>query len=98
VTGRLIALNGASADAGVRFGGEPVSIGSGPEAAVRIEAGADVAPVHALVWIKDGKIMLRHVAGHSRRTLVDGRPVEWVILEDGDVFSVGSHRWRVARE
>lgn len=97
-TAWLVSLSGNGSDARVRFGGEPLTIGSAPDAAVRVVASPDVAGVHAQVWMKDGKIMLRHLASGARRTTVDGRPVEWVILEDGDVFVVGTHKWRVSRD
>jgi VWFA-related protein len=94
---RLVSLDG-SADGAVVFGREPLVLGSSLHAGVRIAAAADVAPVHALVWVKDGKIMLRHAGGGARRTSVDGRPIDWVILEDGDVFAIGTHRYRVEQE
>lgn len=94
---RLVSLDGGD-DGGVVFGREPLVIGSSLQAGVRVAATADVAPMHALVWVKDGKIMLRHTGGGARRTSVDGRPIDWVILEDGDVFAIGPHRYRVEHE
>ena len=50
-----------------------------------------------MIWVKDQKIMLRHVGGPRRSTLAGGRPVDWVTLEDGEEFSVGPHRFRAER-
>ena len=74
----------------------PVSIGSAASCAVRLPASAAVAPQHAAVWVKDRKIMLRHVGGPSRTTVTSGKPVDWVTLDDGEEFSVGPHRFRAA--
>jgi hypothetical protein len=45
--------------------------------------------------MRDGKIMLRHRAPGRRPTLVAGKPVDWVILEHGDEFTIGRYRFRV---
>ena len=50
-----------------------------------------------MVWVKDQKIMLRHVGGLRRSTIAGGKPVDWVALEDGEEFSVGPHRFRAHR-
>jgi hypothetical protein len=80
-------------------GDVPLVIGSDAQADLRIEASRDVAPRHASLWLNDGRITLRHTGG-MRPTLVDGRPIEVVILEDGDEFAIGHHRFRaeVSRE
>ena len=92
--GRLVALDPAEPGRTFDFASTPLRIGSGPECEVRLPSSADVAPQHALVWMKDGKIMLRHVGGVRRGTLSNGQPVEWVILDGGDEFAVGQHRYR----
>jgi len=95
---RIVSLNGATGDvASFELSPIPISIGSGSECNVRLPASDDVAPRHALVWAKDGKIMLRHVGGRRRATVAAGRPVDWVILDEGDEFSLGGHRFRAGR-
>jgi hypothetical protein len=76
------------------FGGTPLVFGTDPKADVRLGRSREVAPRHAMLWVRDGKIMLRHTGG-ARQTLSAGRPVDWLILEEGDEFSIGPHRWRI---
>lgn len=92
--GCLVALTGDEAGTRFDFGITRITLGSDPRCEVVLEHSADVASRHALVWIKDGKIMLRNLAGGARTTTVSGRPIDWVILDDGDEFAVGPHRYR----
>jgi len=91
--GRIVALNGDAAGTAYEFGEVPIVIGSDAAATVRLPRGADVAPRHAQVWVRDGKMMLRHTGG-SRPTMVGGRQVDWVILDPGDEFTIGGMRFR----
>jgi hypothetical protein len=95
--GRLLALTGALAGRAYEFGPVPLTIGSEPETDVVLSPSDEIAGRHAAIWIKDGKIMLRHLGGGRRTTRVDGKAVSWVILEDGDEFDVGGHRYRAER-
>jgi hypothetical protein len=95
--GRLIPLNGGAGDAAIDFGAIPVTFGSGRHANVRLEPSPGVAANHALLWMKNGRIMLRHVGGSRKATLVADRPIEWVTLDDGDEFAIGPHRYRAER-
>ena len=92
--GCLVALTGDNAGTRFGFGVTPIALGSDPKCEVRLEHAEEVAPRHALVWIKDGKMMLRHVGGPRRSTLVGARPVDWVILDEGDELTVGANRYR----
>jgi VWFA-related protein len=94
--GRLILLDGSPPPA-YDFTSAPLRIGSGHDCEVRLPPSPEVAPRHAAVWMRDGKIMLRHTGGSRRPTLVNGRPSDWIILEHGDEFVVGPHRFRVER-
>jgi hypothetical protein len=38
-------------------------------------------------------MMLRHTGG-MRPTTVNGRAVDWLILDDGDVFAIGPYVYR----
>jgi hypothetical protein len=94
IEARIVALSGEGAGQAVQVGSAPVVIGSDEAADLRVERSHDVAPRHAQVWVRDGKIMLRHVGG-QKKTMVMGRPIEWLILDDGDEFSIGPYRYRV---
>jgi hypothetical protein len=72
----------------------PLVLGSDSTADIRLE-GSDVSARHATVWVRGGKLTLRHTGG-VRPTLVDGMPVDVVILEDGDEFVIAGHRFRAA--
>ena len=76
------------------IGGTPLVIGSSPESDIRLASDDAVAARHATVWLGDGRLRLRHIGG-SRPTLYDGRPVDVIILEPGDEFTIGRDRFRV---
>ena len=92
--GRIVALDGDAAGTAYQFGAVPITLGSAASSDVRIDASADVAPRHALLWMKDDKMMLRHVGGIRRKTLVTGRPADWLILDDRDEIRIGAQRFR----
>lgn len=81
--------------AGTHFGSEfevgpkPVSIGSASSCAVRID---DMAQEEARVWVRDGHLMYHK---KTRLTLIasDGITGGWTILEPGDTFDIGDHRF-----
>jgi hypothetical protein len=91
---RVSAVSGEQAGTSYQFGSVPIVIGSDSAADVRLQRSREVAPKHAQLWVRDGKIMLRHTGG-VRQTFSAGRPVDWLILEEGDEFSIGPHVYRV---
>jgi VWFA-related protein len=91
----VTALSGEQAGTAVRFGRTPIVFGSDAAADVRIPRSQVVAPRHAMLWVRGGKIMLRHTGG-PRPTLSGGRPVDWLILEEGDEFAIGPQKYRVS--
>ena len=93
-TGLLTRLDAEGGSAGLTA--TPVSIGSSADCGMRLPESIPVAPRHATIWVKDQKIILRHVGGHSRSTMASGKPIDWVTLDDGEEFSVGPHRFRAA--
>jgi Mg-chelatase subunit ChlD len=96
VTGRLLPA-GSDATSSIVFGATPITIGSQPTCDIVLEPAPDVAPRHAQLWMRDGKMTLRHLGGGRRATTIAGRRIDWVILEDGDEFAVGPHRYRAER-
>jgi hypothetical protein len=91
---RITGLTGEHTGTSFLFGSTPIVIGSDAEADVRLARSPEVAARHAMLWVRDGKIMLRHTGG-QRQTLSAGRQVDWVILEEGDEFSIGPYHYRV---
>lgn len=86
--------------AGVRsyeFGSVPLRIGSATDSDVRVEASPDVAPRHAAIYMRDRKIVLRHTGGSRRPTLVAGQAIDLVMLDDGDEFTIGPHKFRAEK-
>jgi hypothetical protein len=67
----------------------PFSIGSSPNCDLVLGATDDVVAHHARVWLRDGKVMIHHVAD-SGQTTVNGKPTYWASLEDGDQIAFGS--------
>jgi hypothetical protein len=76
-------------DKGKRFPlvGKSVSVGSGPQNAIRLADGA-VSGRHAGVSIEDGRFEIVDL-GSRNGVLVNGRRTPRRLLEDGDVITVG---------
>jgi len=75
------------------LGPGPIIIGSSRrECTIVLPESLDVAPVHARMWLRDGKYTLTHAGGFRRRTLVGGNATERCVLEHGDEVQIGSHR------
>lgn len=89
-TGRLIERDGERV---FELGSGPAVIGSSPRVATIVLNGGDVAPEHTRIWLRDGRYLLHHVGGMSRKTLVGGHEADWVVLEPGDEVQVGT--WRL---
>ncbi len=75
------------------LGAGPIIIGSSPRLATIVLNGSDVAPEHTRIWLRDGRYLLHHVGGMSRKTLIGGHPADWVVLEPGDELQIGG--WRL---
>jgi hypothetical protein len=83
---RLRFVSGGEAGSSISLGGEEA--GDDSEGSEIILLGAD-APVRIRVWRRDGNYMLQHVEGPP--VAVDGETLMLpiVVLDDGDVISVG---------
>jgi hypothetical protein len=74
---------------------QPTTIGTSDESHLRLDdAAGKVAEEHARIWSRDGKLMFHQIA-RSAASLVGGRPVSWVSLENGDEIQIGDYRLRV---
>ena len=92
---RSLKLSGPAGEETFEIGDEPMTLGSGSECQIRLETGEGaVAEQHARVWLRDGRLMLHHLAPRHE-SLVAGRPVTWVSLETGDEVQIGPYRLRV---
>ncbi len=68
---------------------EPVLIGSSDECRLQLPQADGIAPLHARIWWKDGRVMF-HDLGHGTTT-VNGNSVRWASLSEGDVLTVGPY-------
>ena len=53
--------------------------------------GEGIAPRHLRLWHREGRFMLHDLTGRGG-VLVNGRPVLWAVLEDGDSIELGPYR------
>jgi VWFA-related protein len=89
--GLLISRAGADLGSEYTVGGKPVSVGSGARCGVRIDD-ADMAAEEARIWIRNGHLMVHRMT--KLTTMVnEGTSGGWMILEPGDTFEVGQHRF-----
>jgi VWFA-related protein len=72
-------------------------VGTAPDNEVRISDDGGVAPHHARIWVRDGRVMLHHLAP-GFQTLMSAQPVEWASVEPGQDVVIGSATLRVATE
>ncbi len=87
---RLVMIEGASAEKAFALNGHPLTLGSDGESDVLI---AGAAPRQARLWYREGRFMVHNVAA-SPTTLINGRPIVWAVLKDGDVLTAGPCRLR----
>jgi pSer/pThr/pTyr-binding forkhead associated (FHA) protein len=66
---------------------QPVTIGCDPECEIVLRDEA-VAPAHARIWFRDGRFLF-HRLDRPREVKVSGRPLDWAVLESGDVITIG---------
>ena len=89
--GLLISRAGPDAGNEYEVGGRPVSIGSGTRCAVRIDDD-DLSAEEARIWVRNERLMVHRM---TRLTSVaaDGTVGGWTILDAGDSFEIGAHRF-----
>ena len=76
----------------VRFavGEEPQTIGWAEGCQIRLPEAPGFAPEHARVWLQEARLILHHLAPGTT-TLVNGEPVVWASVGEGDEFKVGPY-------
>jgi hypothetical protein len=71
--------------------GRPLTVGSSSDCDVVLPNGSEAATGRVRVWRRDGRFMLHNLSrGESVR--VGGKPVSWVVLEDGDEIDINGSR------
>lgn len=89
--GVLIARAGTDLGTEYLVGGRPVSIGSGYSCGVRVDD-PGLAGEEARIWISKGHLML-HRMTKITAMVADGNSGGWQILDQGDAFEIGGHRF-----
>jgi VWFA-related protein len=78
------------------IGRQPATIGSSAHCEVVLPAAPGLAAEHARAWLRDGRIMVHHLAA-GYQTAVAGQSVEWASLAAGDQCAVGPYVFRFVR-
>ncbi len=76
-------------DARVSVGEAPVTIGYTADCTIVLPNGSGARQGRVRVWLRDGRYMLHNLSPRLGSVSVAGRPVTWVVLDDGDEISVG---------
>ena len=88
---RLIVETGPQAGEVIELLDEPVTLGADDGCTLRLGDGEGrVAAEHARIWRRRGRFIIRQLGGQPC-ILVDGRPIPWALLEDGDRIEIGEH-------
>lgn len=91
---RRVTVIGPDGEETFEIGHEPLTIGTSSECQIKLEPAAGVAGTHARCWLREGTLMLHHLA-RSYQTIVGGVDVTWVSLATGDEAIIGPYRLRV---
>jgi hypothetical protein len=75
------------------LGMTPVTIGYSADCTVKLDGGNAPSMERVRVWWRDGNFML-HNLSRAGRVSIGGKPVTWVVLEDGDEVEIGSQMVR----
>jgi hypothetical protein len=78
---RLIVETGPQAGEVIELLDEPVTLGADDGCTLRLGDG---------IWRRRGRFIIRQLGGQPC-ILVDGRPIPWALLEDGDRIEIGEH-------
>jgi VWFA-related protein len=69
-------------------GASPVTIGFTPDCSLVLANGGGPRQERVRIWLRDGRYMLHSLSSRGSVS-VAGKPVTWVVLEDGDEIQVG---------
>ena len=71
------------------LGRAPFTVGSGSGCHL-VLPGEGIAPYHLRLWYREGRFML-HDLTRRGEVMVNGHPVLWAVLEDGDIIELGPY-------
>ena len=83
----VVVIDGRSLGAMFELSPEPVTIGRDPDNHLVIDE-VGVSRQHAVVWLAEGKAVVRDTDSKNG-TYVNGRPIQQLLLEDGDLMFIG---------
>ncbi len=75
------------------------TIGTAPHCRVALPGSAEVAAEHARITVRRGRVRFHHLT-ETGRSLINGQPSTWVVLEPGDEIRIGPYvcRYLAAHE
>jgi VWFA-related protein len=94
--GRITVMRGPATIEIFDADGGPVTIGTAATCTLQLPAEEGVENEHARLWWRDGSPMV-HSLGRDALTLLNGEPVRWASLGDGDQLTVGPFVLRFTR-
>lgn len=89
--GLLISRAGSDFGSEYTVGGSPISIGAGARCGVRVND-PDLGAEEARIWVRKGHLMV-HRMTKLTTVMNQGGTGGWAILEPGDSFDIGEHRF-----
>lgn len=72
-----------------QLGSQPMTIGFSTDCSVNLQNGVVGGLERVRIWRREGRYMLHNLSQFASIT-VGGRTISWVILEDGDVITLGA--------
>jgi hypothetical protein len=94
-TARLVVVEGPLAGRSFELRADAaVTVGSDPDCEIVLEPAEGLTvPQLARIWPREDRFML-HLLAPDVPASVQGRPLVWVVLEDGDLIELGPYRLR----
>ena len=94
-TARIVVEAGPQAGEVLELREGPVTVGADDCCELRLtDARGRVAGEHARIWCRQGRFVIGQLAGGYPHLVIEGRPIPWALLEDGDRIEIGEHALR----
>lgn len=91
-----LVLQSSAGERRVPIRSAPLRIGSAPHCDLVPPAHLDLAPEHALFWQTDGLVLMHGIDSNAATCLVNGQPMVWARLEDGDTVQLGKASFSIS--